>query len=43
MGRTPFTGRTYPWIVRATARANQYYDCVGADFGRFFIKFSCYF
>jgi hypothetical protein len=40
----PETGRTYPWIVRATALVNQYYFyCLDADFGPFFIKFSSYF
>ncbi len=40
----PLTGRTYPWIVRATAMVNQYYFyCVDADFGPFFIKFGSYF
>ena len=40
----PLTGRTYPWIVRATAIVNQYYFyCVDADFGPFFIKFGSYF
>jgi hypothetical protein len=40
----PETGRTYPWIVRATALVNQYYFyCVDADFGPFFIKFGSYF
>ena len=40
----PLTGRTYPWIVRATAMVNQYYMyCLDADFGPFFIKFSSYF
>ena len=40
----PATGRTYPWIVRATAMVNQYYFyCVDADFGPFFIKFGSYF
>jgi hypothetical protein len=40
----PYTGRSYPWIVRATAMVNQYYFyCLDADFGPFFIKFSSYF
>jgi hypothetical protein len=40
----PLTGRSYPWIVRATALVNQYYFyCVDADFGPFFIKFGSYF
>jgi hypothetical protein len=40
----PYTGRPYPWIVRATAMVNQYYFyCLDADFGPFFIKFSSYF
>ena len=40
----PDTGKTYPWIVRATALVNQYYFyCVDKDFGPFFIKFSSYF
>ena len=40
----PLTGRTYPWIVRATAMVDQYYMyCLDADFGPFFIKFSSYF
>lgn len=40
----PETGRTYPWIVRATALVNQFYFyCLDVDFGPFFIKFSSYF
>jgi hypothetical protein len=40
----PETGRSYPWIVRATALVNQYYIyCLDRDFGPFFIKFSSYF
>ncbi|MCL4414349.1 MAG: hypothetical protein M1522_06290, partial [Actinobacteria bacterium] len=42
--KNPDTGKTYPWIVRATALVNQYYFyCVDKDFGPFFIKFSSYF
>ncbi|MHB8219453.1 MAG: hypothetical protein ACYDHU_03915 [Acidimicrobiales bacterium] len=42
--KNPVTGKTYPWIVRATAIVNQYYFyCVDRDFGPFFIKFSSYF
>jgi len=42
--KNPVTGKTYPWIVRATAMVNQYYFyCVDRDFGPFFIKFSSYF
>jgi hypothetical protein len=37
-------GRSYPWIVRATAMVNQwYFYCVDTDFGPFFLKFSSYF
>ncbi|MGH9205432.1 MAG: hypothetical protein ACRD1G_02560 [Acidimicrobiales bacterium] len=40
----PETGRSYPWIVRATAMVNHFYFyCVDADFGPFFIKFCSYF
>jgi hypothetical protein len=40
----PETGRSYPWIVRATAMVNHYYCyCVDRDFGPFFIKFCSYF
>jgi hypothetical protein len=40
----PDTGRSYPWIVRATALVNHYYVyCVDRDFGPFFIKFASYF
>lgn len=40
----PETGRSYPWIVRATAMVNHYYIyCVDRDFGPFFIKFCSYF
>ena len=42
--KNPLTGKTYPWIVRATALVNQYYFyCVDQDFGPFFIKFGSYF
>jgi hypothetical protein len=42
--KNPVTGKTYPWIVRATAMVNQYYFyCIDRDFGPFFIKFSSYF
>jgi len=42
--RNPDTGRTYPWIVRATVLVNHYYlYCVDKDFGPFFIKFCSYF
>ncbi|MHB1548001.1 MAG: hypothetical protein ACYCX8_04615 [Acidimicrobiales bacterium] len=42
--KNPDTGKTYPWIVRATAMVNQYYFyCLDKDFGPFFIKFSSYF
>jgi hypothetical protein len=37
-------GRAYPWIVRTTSVASQFYvHCVDEDFGAFFIKFSSYF
>jgi hypothetical protein len=37
-------GRTYPWIVHATAVINHFYFyCVDADFGPFFLKFASYF
>ena len=42
--KNPETGKTYPWIVRATAMVNHYYFyCVDKDFGPFFIKFCSYF
>jgi len=42
--KNPDTGKTYPWIVRATAMVNHYYFyCVDKDFGPFFIKFCSYF
>ncbi len=42
--RSPETGATYPWIVRATVMVNHYYVyCVDRDFGPFFIKFCSYF
>ena len=42
--RRDSAGKTYPWIVRATAMVNQWYCyCVDADFGPFFLKFSSYF
>jgi hypothetical protein len=42
--RNPETGRTYPWIVRASVLVNHYYlYCVDRDFGPFFIKFCSYF
>jgi hypothetical protein len=37
-------GRAYPWIVRTTSVASQFYvHCVDENFGPFFIKFSSYF
>jgi len=42
--RRDSAGRSYPWIVRATAMVNQwYFYCVDTDFGPFFLKFSSYF
>ena len=42
--RNPMTGKTYPWIVRATAMVNHFYFyCVDDDFGPFFFKFCSYF
>jgi hypothetical protein len=42
--RNPVTGKSYPWIVRATLFVNHYYFyCVDRDFGPFFIKFCSYF
>jgi hypothetical protein len=42
--RHPATGKTDPWLVRATAMVNQYYfSGVDADFGPFFLKFGSYF
>jgi hypothetical protein len=42
--RYALTGKTYPWIVKATAMVNHYYCyCVDEDFGPFFIKFCSYF
>src|SRR4029078_4180938 len=40
----PDTGKKYPWIVKSTAMANQYYFyCMDEDFGPFCLKFSSYF
>jgi len=37
-------GRSYPWIVKASAMVNHFYIyAVDADFGPFFIKFCSYF
>jgi hypothetical protein len=37
-------GRSYPWIVRATAMVNHFYVyAVDDDFGPFFLKFCSYF
>ena len=37
-------GSSYPWIVRTTSVASQFYvHCVDEDFGAFFLKFSSYF
>ena len=42
--RNPATGKTYPWIVPATAIPNHYYFyALDDDFGPFFIKFCSYF
>ena len=42
--RHPETGKSYPWIVRASSLVNQYYFYgVDQDFGPFFLKFSSYF
>lgn len=42
--RHPQTGRTYPWIVRASALVNHYYFYgIDRDFGPFFLKFCSYF
>ena len=42
--RNRATGRTYPWIVQATAVINHFYFyCVDDDFGPFFLKFASYF
>lgn len=42
--RNPVTGKTYPWIVSATAVPNHYYFyAIDDDFGPFFIKFCTYF
>jgi hypothetical protein len=42
--RNAETGRSYPWIVRATAMVNHFYFyCVDRDFGPFFVKFCSYF
>ncbi len=41
---SPETGKSYPWIVRASLLPNHYYFyCVDDDFGPFFIKFCSYF
>jgi hypothetical protein len=38
------TGKSYPWLLKATAMVNQYYFyAIDDDFGPFFIKFSSYF
>ncbi|MHB1777971.1 MAG: hypothetical protein ACYCU7_18590 [Acidimicrobiales bacterium] len=40
----PETGKSYPWLVRASVLVNHYYFyCVDRDFGPFFIKFCSYF
>ncbi len=42
--RSPTSGRPYPWIVRRSARVNNYYIyAVDRDFGPFFLKFCSYF
>ena len=42
--RRDAAGKTFPWIVPASAMVNQYYFyCVDRDFGPFFLKFSSYF
>lgn len=42
--RNAVTGKTYPFIVRATAMVNHFYFyAVDDDFGPFFIKFCSYF
>lgn len=42
--RCPHTGKSYPWLLKATAMVNQYYFyAIDDDFGPFFIKFSSYF
>jgi hypothetical protein len=42
--RNPQTGKSYPWIVRATAMVNHFYFyVVDDDFGPMFIKFGTYF
>src|SRR5438552_1845788 len=42
--RHPDTGRSYPWLVQATAMVNHYYFYgVDRDFGPFFLKFGTYF
>ena len=42
--RRDASGRSYPWIVKATGVVNQFYVyAVDADFGPFFLKFCSYF
>jgi hypothetical protein len=42
--RNPFTGKTYPWIVKSSALVNHFYFyAVDDDFGPFFLKFCSYF
>jgi len=42
--RDPYTGASYPWLVKTTAMVNQYYFYgIDDDFGPFFLKFSSYF
>ena len=42
--KNPRTGRSYPWLQKATAMVNHYYFYgVDEDFGPFFLKFCSYF
>jgi hypothetical protein len=42
--KNPTTGKSFAWIVRASAMVNHYYFyCVDRDFGPFFLKFCSYF
>jgi hypothetical protein len=42
--RRDHEGKSYPWIVKTTGMASQFYFyCVDDDFGPFFLKFCSYF
>jgi hypothetical protein len=42
--RNEQTGATYSWLVRSSVMVNHFCaDCMGQDFGPFFLKFCTYF